>query len=53
MELPAKRVTQVTRELVQAGWRVEAEGKLIRPAGEFKLAVTTGIGSIGSPCAAF
>jgi SNF2 family DNA or RNA helicase len=34
---------QVTRDLVQAGWRVEAEGKLIRPAGEFKLAVTTGI----------
>ena len=34
---------QVTKDLVQAGWRVEAEGKLIRPAGEFKLAVTTGI----------
>jgi superfamily II DNA or RNA helicase len=43
MELPTKRVSQVTRELVQAGWRVEAEGKLIRPAGEFKLSVTTGI----------
>ena len=43
LELPAKRVPQVTKELVQAGWRVEAEGKLIRPAGEFKLAVTTGI----------
>jgi superfamily II DNA or RNA helicase len=43
MELPAKRLSQVTRELVLAGWRVEAEGKLIRPAGEFKLAVTTGI----------
>jgi superfamily II DNA or RNA helicase len=43
MELPAKRLSQVTRELVQAGWRVEAEGKLIRPAGEFKLALTTGI----------
>jgi len=43
MELPAKRAGQVSRELVQAGWRVEAEGKLIRPAGEFKLAVTTGI----------
>ena len=36
-------MAQVTRDLVQAGWRVEAEGKLIRPAGEFKLAVTTGI----------
>ena len=43
MELPPKRMSQVTRDLVQAGWRVEAEGKLIRPAGEFKLAVTTGI----------
>ena len=43
MELPAKRMGQVTRDLVQAGWRVEAEGKLIRPAGEFKLAVTSGI----------
>src|SRR6185312_9626557 len=43
MELPAKRLSQVTRDLVHAGWRVEAEGKLIRPAGEFKLAVTSGI----------
>jgi hypothetical protein len=43
MELPVKRVSQVTRDLVQVGWRVEAEGKLIRPAGEIKLAVTTGI----------
>ena len=43
LEIPAKRVPQVTKELVSAGWRVEAEGKLIRPAGEFKLAVTTGI----------
>jgi superfamily II DNA or RNA helicase len=43
MELPVKRMAQVTRDLVQAGWRVEAEGKLIRPASEFKLAVTTGI----------
>ena len=42
MELPVKRMAQVTRDLVQAGWRVEAEGKLIRPASEFKLAVTTG-----------
>ena len=34
---------QVTKDLVLAGWRVEAEGKLIRPAGEFKLALSTGI----------
>ncbi len=43
LELPAKRMAQVTKELVAAGWRVEAEGKLIRPAGEFKLALATGI----------
>ena len=43
LELPVKRVSQVTKELVLAGWRVEAEGKLIRPAGEFKLTLATGI----------
>jgi superfamily II DNA or RNA helicase len=43
LELPLKRLAQVTKELVAAGWRVEAEGKLIRPAGEFKLALSTGI----------
>jgi SNF2-related domain/Helicase conserved C-terminal domain/SWIM zinc finger len=43
MELPPKRMAQATRDLVQAGWWVEAEGKLIRPAGEFKLSVATGI----------
>jgi superfamily II DNA or RNA helicase len=43
LELPAKRLGLVTKELVAAGWRVEAEGKLIRPAGEFKLALSTGI----------
>ncbi len=36
-------MAQVTKDLVAAGWRVEAEGKLIRPAGEFKLALATGI----------
>jgi superfamily II DNA or RNA helicase len=43
LELPAKRISQVTKDLVAAGWRVEAEGKLIRSAGEFKLALATGI----------
>jgi len=43
LELPAKRMSLVTKDLVAAGWRVEAEGKLIRPAGEFKLALATGI----------
>ena len=36
-------MSQVTKDLVAAGWRVEAEGKLIRPAGEFKMALATGI----------
>jgi superfamily II DNA or RNA helicase len=43
LELPAKRMSQVTKDLVAAGWRVEAEGKLIRPVGEFRLALSTGI----------
>ncbi|MGZ3334658.1 MAG: DEAD/DEAH box helicase [Isosphaeraceae bacterium] len=43
LELPAKRMGPVTKDLVLAGWRVEAEGKLIHPAGEFKLALSTGI----------
>ena len=43
LELPPKRMAQVARDLVNEGWRVEAEGKLMRPAGEFKLAVSTGI----------
>jgi SNF2 family DNA or RNA helicase len=43
LELPAKRMAQVTKDLVATGWRVEAEGKLIRPVGEFKLVLSTGI----------
>ena len=43
MEIPTKRAAQVARDLATVGWRVETEGKLIRPAGEFKLSVTTGI----------
>jgi len=43
MELPARRMPAVTKELVAAGWKVEAEGAIIHPAGEFKLNVTTGI----------
>lgn len=43
LEIAPKRVSQITRDLVAAGWMVEAEGRLIRPPGEFKLAVTTGI----------
>ena len=40
---PPSGWAQVSKDLVSVGWRVEAEGKLIRPAGEFKLALSTGI----------
>lgn len=43
MEVSPKRMPQATRELVGAGWRVEAEGVIYRPASEFKLAVTSGM----------
>ena len=43
LELPAKRLAGVTKELVTLGWKIEAEGSIIHPASEFKLAVTTGI----------
>ncbi|MDX2038182.1 MAG: SNF2-related protein [Isosphaeraceae bacterium] len=43
LELPVKRMGAVTKELVSAGWKVEAEGSLIHPAGDFKLSLTTGI----------
>lgn len=43
LELPAKLLDEVTKQLVDDGWRVVAEGKLIHPAGEFKLNVSTGI----------
>ncbi|WP_161602395.1 DEAD/DEAH box helicase [Tautonia marina] len=43
LELPAKRLGLVVRELVAEGWQVEAEGEVIQPVGEFKLSVTSGI----------
>ena len=33
----------MARALIQEGWRVEAEGKLYRQPGEFKIEVTSGI----------
>ena len=41
LELKAAVLPKVVRELTAAGWQVEAEGKLYRHAGEFKLAVHT------------
>ena len=43
MEIAAKKVPQATRELVRPAGGSRPRGSSIRPAGEFKLAVTTGI----------
>ncbi len=43
MEVSPKKVPGATKDLVAAGWHVEAEGVLIRQASEFKLAITSGI----------
>jgi superfamily II DNA or RNA helicase len=37
------RLATAVRTLVDAGWRVEAEGKLYRQAGNFALSVTSGV----------
>jgi superfamily II DNA or RNA helicase len=47
-ELPARELTpsklpRVVHELVQAGWRVEAEGKMFRRATAFRLGVSSGV----------
>ncbi|MCI0704258.1 MAG: DEAD/DEAH box helicase [Planctomycetia bacterium] len=39
LQLKPAALPKVVRELVAAGWQVEAEGKLYRQAGAFKLAV--------------
>lgn len=43
LHLPAKSLPKVVRQLVAAGWLVEAEGKLFRQPGEFKLSVSSGV----------
>ncbi len=40
---PHKTLPQVVERLVAAGWMVEAEGHLLRKAGEFRISVTSGI----------
>ncbi len=37
------RLPRAVRSLVREGWRVEAEGKLYRSAGDFRVEVTSGI----------
>lgn len=41
--LPAKALPKTVRELVAAGWHVEAEGRSFRRPGETKLSVSSGI----------
>ncbi|MBI4909571.1 MAG: SNF2 helicase associated domain-containing protein [Acidobacteria bacterium] len=42
-ELSPTRLPQVVRALVDDGWRVEADGKLFRKPGAFRIGVSTGI----------
>ena len=42
LHLRPAQLPKLVRELVSAGWQVEAEGKLYRQAGAFKLEVRTG-----------
>ena len=42
-DIARARLAGAVRTLVDAGWRVEAEGKLYRQAGNFALAVTSGV----------
>ncbi len=39
LELKPALLPKIVRELIAAGWNIEADGKLYRQAGEFKLAV--------------
>jgi superfamily II DNA or RNA helicase len=43
LEISPKKLAAATRELVVAGWRVEAEGVIYRQASEFKLSVSSGV----------
>jgi superfamily II DNA or RNA helicase len=43
LRLPAKTMPAVARELIQAGWHVEAEGKAFRRPGATRVEVSSGI----------
>ena len=43
LALAPGRLPRAVRSLVREGWRVEAEGKLYRSPGEFRIDVTSGI----------
>lgn len=43
LELTPKNLPKVVRTLIEAGWHIEAEGKLFRQPGAFKVEVNSGI----------
>ncbi len=43
LELLARNLPKAARALLREGWRVEAQGKLYREAGDFRIEVTSGI----------
>ena len=47
LELPGSKLATVVDNLSATGWTVEAEGRLIRRPGAFKLSVTSGVDWFG------
>ena len=43
LQIPANRIPKVVPPLLAEGWAVEAEGKLYRTAGSFKMNVSSGV----------
>ncbi len=43
LTLAPRRLPRVVRQLVGEGWRVEAEGRIYRPAGDVRIEVASGI----------
>ncbi len=42
-DMASSKLPRVVRALVEAGWHVEAEGKIVRRPGAFRLDVSTGV----------
>lgn len=42
-EVPASKVPRVAHALLEAGWRVEADGKVFRRPGAYRLEVSSGV----------
>ena len=42
-EIVASKLPQLVRRLVEGGWHLDADGKIFRRPGEFKLAVASGV----------